>query len=109
MLSQVGVAGGWILEAVQAPPPASSPPAAPASQRLDELETVHTSGAISDTEYAASASKDHRRYLIHNVTAAQPISDILGISSSPKRRTNAAGSGLPGTGPMLIMSMPSSA
>jgi hypothetical protein len=95
VLSQVGVAGGWIFylglpiggivalillllrlgllnfgdgpsaavqhwqhnTAVQAPPPASPPPTVPASQRLDELETLRTSGAISATEYAAKRAR----------------------------------------------------
>jgi hypothetical protein len=45
----------------QTPPPAVAPPPAPAfapppmsvSQRLQELETLRATGAISDTEYAA--------------------------------------------------------
>jgi uncharacterized oligopeptide transporter (OPT) family protein len=93
VLSQVGVAGGWIFylglpiggiiallvlllrlgllnfgespsatvqhwqhnTAVQAPAPASPPPAA--SQRLDELETLRTNGIISDTQYAAERAR----------------------------------------------------
>jgi hypothetical protein len=43
--------------AVQGPPPVSTPPAAAMSQRLQELETLHTSGAISDTEYAAKRAR----------------------------------------------------
>ena len=39
----------------QAPAPASPPPAA--SQRLDELETLHNHGILSDTEYAAQRAK----------------------------------------------------
>jgi hypothetical protein len=41
--------------AAPVPPPMSAPPvpAPQASQRLDELENLRTSGAISDTEYAA--------------------------------------------------------
>jgi hypothetical protein len=38
--------------AVQGPQPVSPPSAAPPSQRLQELEALRTSGAISDTEYA---------------------------------------------------------
>lgn len=94
VLSQVGVAGGWIFYlglpiggivallllllrlgllnfgespsatvqhwqhniAEQAPAPASRPSAA-ASYRLDELETLHTHGIISDSEYAAERAK----------------------------------------------------
>jgi hypothetical protein len=41
----------------QVPQPSSSPPAAPASQRLEELEALLTSGAISDTEYAAKRAR----------------------------------------------------
>lgn len=37
----------------QAPQPSSPPPAAPTSQRLQELEDLRTNGAISDPEYAA--------------------------------------------------------
>ena len=93
VLSQVGVAGGWIfylglpiggivalllllvrlgllnfgespsatvqhwqhITAGQAPAPASSPAAA--SQRLDELETLHNNGILSDTEYAAERAR----------------------------------------------------
>jgi Short C-terminal domain len=47
---------------VQAPPPASPPPAASVSQRLQELDTLHASGAISDTEYTAK-----RQRIIANV------------------------------------------
>jgi hypothetical protein len=39
------------------PQPSSSVPAAPASQRLEELEALLTSGAISDTEYAAMRAR----------------------------------------------------
>ena len=35
------------------PPPAYSPPAPSASQRLQELETLRATGAISDTDYNA--------------------------------------------------------
>ena len=38
--------------AVQGPQPVSPPSAVPRSQRLQELEALRTSGAISDTEYA---------------------------------------------------------
>jgi hypothetical protein len=38
--------------AVQGPAPVSPPSAAPPSQRLQELEALRTSGAISDIEYA---------------------------------------------------------
>jgi hypothetical protein len=38
--------------AVQEPQPVSPLSAAPPSQRLQELEDLRTSGAISDTEYA---------------------------------------------------------
>jgi uncharacterized oligopeptide transporter (OPT) family protein len=38
---------------VQTPPLASPPPAASVSRRLQELETMRASGAISDTEYTA--------------------------------------------------------
>ena len=93
VLSQVGVAGGWIFylglpigaivallmlllrlgllnfgtspsatvqhgqhnTAPQAPGPASPPSAA--SYRLDELETLHTHGIISDSQYAAERAK----------------------------------------------------
>jgi hypothetical protein len=37
----------------QMPPPAVAPPPLSVSQRLQELETLRTTGAISDTEYAA--------------------------------------------------------
>jgi Short C-terminal domain len=37
---------------VQAPPPASPPPAPGVSQRLQELESMRASGAISESEYA---------------------------------------------------------
>ena len=40
----------------QAPAPAS-PPSAEASQRLDELETLHNHGILSDTEYAAERAR----------------------------------------------------
>lgn len=40
--------------------------------------------------------------------AAQLISASLGIKSSPNRFTQPTGSGVPGTGPMLIISMPNS-
>ncbi len=91
LLSQVGLAGGWIFylglpiggivallllllrlgllnfgetssatvqhwqhnAAVPGPAPVSPPSAAPVSSRLQELETLRTNGAISDTEYAA--------------------------------------------------------
>jgi hypothetical protein len=43
--------------AVQAPPPAFSPLAVPMSQRLQELEAMHTSGVISETEYAAKRAQ----------------------------------------------------
>ena len=93
VLSQVGVASGWILylglpiggivallllllrlgllnfgespsatvqhsqhdTAGQAPAPVSPPPAA--SQRLDELETLHNHGILSDADYAAERAK----------------------------------------------------
>jgi hypothetical protein len=42
---------------VQHPQPASPPSAAPASQRLQELDTLRTSGAISDTEYAEKRAR----------------------------------------------------
>jgi uncharacterized oligopeptide transporter (OPT) family protein len=95
VLSQVGIAGGWIFylglpiggivalillllrlgllnfgdtrsatvqhwqhnTAAHRPPPVFAPSAAPTSQQLDELETLHTSGAISDTEYAAKRAR----------------------------------------------------
>jgi hypothetical protein len=95
VLSQVGVAGGWIFylglliggivaiillllrlgllsfgesssatrqhwqhnPAVQGPQSASPTPAAPTSQRLQELEALRTSGGISDTEYAAKRAR----------------------------------------------------
>ena len=41
----------------QVPQPSSPPPAAPASQRLEELEALLASGAISDTEYAAKRAR----------------------------------------------------
>ena len=37
--------------AVQGPQPVSPPSAAPPSQRLQQLDALRTSGAISDTEY----------------------------------------------------------
>jgi hypothetical protein len=37
----------------QMPPPAVAPPPLSVSQRLQELETLRATGAISDTEYAA--------------------------------------------------------
>jgi hypothetical protein len=43
--------------AVQAPPSASPPPAAPTSYRLDELETLRANGIISDTLYAAERAR----------------------------------------------------
>jgi hypothetical protein len=93
VLSQVGVAGGWVFylslpiggivallllllrlgllnfgdspsatvqhwqhnAAEQKPTPASPPPSA--SQRLDELETLHNHGILSDTDYAAERAK----------------------------------------------------
>ncbi len=95
VLSQVGVAGGWIFylglpiggtvalivllvrlgllnfgegstatvqhwqhnTAVQRPQPASPQQVVAASERLQELETLHTSGAISDPEYAAERAR----------------------------------------------------
>jgi hypothetical protein len=95
VLSQVGVAGGWIFylglpiggivaivllllrlglinfgdtpsatvqhwqhnTAVQGPAPVSPEPAAPTSQRLQELETMRANGTISDIEYAAKRAK----------------------------------------------------
>ena len=60
--------------AQQAPPPAYTPPPAQASsftataapepstsQRLQELETLRATGAISDAEYASQATADHLR------------------------------------------------
>jgi hypothetical protein len=41
--------------AAPAPAPASPPPAA--SQRLDELKTLHTNGILSDNEYAAERAR----------------------------------------------------
>jgi hypothetical protein len=38
---------------VQAPPPASPPSAGTVPQRLQELESLRATGAISDTEYTA--------------------------------------------------------
>lgn len=37
--------------------PVESAPAAPTSQRLQELEALRSSGAISDTEYAAKRAR----------------------------------------------------
>jgi uncharacterized membrane protein len=81
VLSQAGVAGGWIFylglpiggivalillllrlgllnfgETVQGSAAPASP-AAPTSQRLQELDALRTSGAISDTEYAAKRAR----------------------------------------------------
>src|SRR6202012_2763491 len=52
------------------------------------------------------ACADHREPV--EPPGAQPISDSFGITSSPKRFTKPAGSGVPGIGPVLIMSTPSS-
>jgi hypothetical protein len=41
----------------QVPQPATRPFAAPTSQRLQELEDLRTSGAVSDTEYAAKRAR----------------------------------------------------
>lgn len=84
VLSQVGVAGGWAFylalpvggivallllllrlgllnlgEGSSAPIQQwqSPPPAAPTSQRLQDLEALRTSGTISDTEYAAKRAR----------------------------------------------------
>jgi hypothetical protein len=84
VLSQAGVAGGWIFylglpiggivavillllrlglltfgerSTAGRPPPQAAPLAAPTSQRLSELEALRTSGAISDTEYAAKRAR----------------------------------------------------
>jgi hypothetical protein len=95
MLSQAGVAGGWIFylglpiggivavillllrlgllnfgesssaavahwqhnAGVQAAGAQAASPAAPTSQRLQELEALRTSGAISDSEYAAKRAR----------------------------------------------------
>jgi hypothetical protein len=38
---------------VQAPPPASPPSAGSVPQRLQELESLRATGAVSDTEYTA--------------------------------------------------------
>jgi len=43
--------------AAQVPSPASPPPAASTSQRLQELETLRASGDISDAEYAAERTR----------------------------------------------------
>ena len=51
--SQFGWWGPQHNSGVQARPLASSPPAASASQRLQELDTLRASGTISDTEYTA--------------------------------------------------------
>ena len=146
VLSQVGVAGGWIfylglpiggiiallvllLRAAEAAQLRRKPKrhgSALAAQhcRAGACAGVPAAGGVATLGRARDpahephhfgyrirrrARTDHLWHLIHNVAAAQPISDTLGISSSPKRCTNPAGSGLPGTGPMLIMSMPSSA
>jgi hypothetical protein len=42
---------------VQAPPLASPPPAAPVSQRLQDLQTLRASGAISEMEYDAKRQR----------------------------------------------------
>jgi hypothetical protein len=47
---------------VQLPPLASTPPAASASHRLQQLDTMRASGAISDTEYTAQ-----RQHIISNL------------------------------------------
>jgi hypothetical protein len=84
VLSQAGVAGGWIFylglpiggsvalillllrlgllnfgesSSLTRPPTYSAPPPAPASQRLQELEALRTSGAISDPEYVAKRAR----------------------------------------------------
>jgi hypothetical protein len=43
--------------AMQGPSPASPSPAASTSQRLEELETLHTSGTISDVEYSEERAR----------------------------------------------------
>lgn len=43
--------------AAQAASPASAPPAASTSQRLQELENLRVSGAVSDAEYAAERAR----------------------------------------------------
>ena len=43
--------------AAQGRQPVSPPSAAPTSQRLQELETLRTNGAISDTEYAEKRAR----------------------------------------------------
>jgi hypothetical protein len=50
-----GIIHTWRLNSsgVQSPLLASPPPAAPVSQRLQELETLRASGTISDLEYSA--------------------------------------------------------
>src|SRR3984885_15428761 len=52
------------------------------------------------------AFTDHRQPV--EPPEAQPISDSFGITSSPKPFTKPTGSDVPGTGPVLIMSTPSS-
>lgn len=49
---------GWQHhDAAQGPAPASSPAAAPTSERLEELETLHARGTISDAEYTAERQR----------------------------------------------------
>jgi hypothetical protein len=43
--------------AVQVPSPASPPPAASTSQRLQELETLRASGVLSEADYAAERAR----------------------------------------------------
>jgi hypothetical protein len=72
LLLRLGLLGAWGSQfgwwgpqhnsGVQAPPLASPPPAAPVSQRLEELDTLRASGAVSDTEYTAM-----RRAIISNM------------------------------------------
>jgi hypothetical protein len=63
MLLRLGLLGAWASQfgwwgpqhnsGVQASPLAYSPPAASVSQRLQQLDTLRASGAMSDTEYTA--------------------------------------------------------
>jgi hypothetical protein len=49
---------GWQHhDAARGPSLASSPVAAPTSQRLEELETLHARGTISDAEYTAERQR----------------------------------------------------
>jgi hypothetical protein len=49
---------GWQHhDAAQASSPAYSPAAAPTSERLEELETLHARGTISEAEYTAERQR----------------------------------------------------